>query len=111
MLTEEQISEAVASALPDVLRGLREQIKESALNTAKYAIHDQITSKVKEWVDHEIVPEMIRVLVEEKEGLIRVAPVFASKIVETLTESLVEMMRNKLESSWERKKIFEALIG
>lgn len=111
MLTQEQINQAVSDALPDVLRGLREQIKESALNTAKYAMHDEITAQVKEWISKELTPEILRVLTEEKEGLIGIAPVFAAKIIESLTEGMVDSVQKKLENSWERKKIFEALFS
>lgn len=97
--------------MPDVLRGLRREIEDrlvrEAIHTASVAVNTQVT----EWVKENLIPEVLMALTESKDGLITAAPVMAQTMVQALNASLQETITKKLESSWERKKIFEALIG
>lgn len=111
MLTQEQIQAAIAEAMPDVLSGLRKQVAEQALRQAKDAAAIEVQNAVVEWVKAELLPEVQLTLAQNKAALVSIAPSIASGIAESLSVALMETIKKKLESSWERKKIFDALIA
>jgi len=111
MLSQEQINQAVADVVPDVLRGLREEIKERALYDAKNQALKEVNAAVTTWVKTEIIPQVHIALAESKDGLISFSTKLAGEITSAVSDSLIKSLRENLEKSWERKKIFEALIG
>lgn len=110
MLTQDQINQAVSDAMPDVLAGLRKEISETALYHARNSVQAAVTKAVGEWVEAELVPAIRDTLAAEKEGLIAVAPEIAAGITAELTKALLANIKAKLETSWERKRIFETLL-
>lgn len=110
MLTQEQINQAVSDAMPDVLAGLRREISESAITYARQAVQAAVAKAVGEWVEKELIPEIRNTLAAEKDGFIAMAPEMASGITAELNKALLATIKEKLEKSWERKRIFEALI-
>ncbi|MEN4917538.1 hypothetical protein ABE485_02615 [Achromobacter spanius] len=111
MLSQEQIQQAVNDAMPDVLRGLRREIEDRLVREAIQTASMAVQSQVNEWVKTNLVPEVLTSLSQSKDGLIAAAPVMAATMVQALNSSLQQTITKKLESSYERKKIFEALIG
>lgn len=111
MISNEEVQNIAADVLPNVLRGLRREIEESALREAKQAAQREVTATVEAFVKQEIVPEIHKALTESRDGLIAMAPVLAASISESLAEALKASIAKKLETSWERKKLFEALIA
>ncbi len=111
MLTQEQINEAVKDAMPSVLQGLRNEIAEQALREARQVVSTQIQSVVTAWFTSEVVPEVKAALVESKAGLIAVAPQFADQLSASLVKAMTEGLQKRLESTWERKKILEAMFA
>ena len=55
------------------------------------------------------MPEIIKELVESKQGLIAVGAKLAPALVEELVKSMADAFKKKMEQSWERKKVFEAI--
>lgn len=111
MLSQEKIQQAVSDAMPDVLRGLRREIEDRLVREAIQTASLAVQSQVNEWVKTNLVPEVLASLSQSKDGLIAAAPVMAATMVQALNSSLQQTITKKLESSYERKKIFEALIG
>jgi hypothetical protein len=111
MLTQEQINEAVTSAMPDILAGLRKEIAETALYQAKQAAHAAVSKAVSDWITENLVPEILKALVEGKDGLVGMAPMLAQSMTAEMTSAFTDSIKKKLENSWDRKKIFEALMG
>ena len=110
MLTQDQINQAISDAVPDVLAGLRKEISETALYHARNSVQAAITKAVGEWAEAELVPAIRDTLAAEKDGLIAIAPEIAAGITAELNKALLANIKEKLEKSWERKKIFEALF-
>ncbi|WP_257757864.1 hypothetical protein [Burkholderia glumae] len=111
MLTQEQINEAVTSAMPDILAGLRREIAENALYQAKQSAQAAVSKAVSDWITENIVPEVLKALAEGKDGLVGMAPMFAQSMVTEMTSAFTDSIKKNLENSWDRKKIFEALLG
>ena len=110
MLTQDHINQAISDAVPDVIAGLRKEILETALYHARNSVQAEVTKAVSEWVAAELVPEIRATLAAEKDGLIAIAPEIAAGITAELNKALLANIKEKLEKSWERKKIFEALF-
>lgn len=111
MLTQDQINQAISDAIPDVLAGLRKEISEAALYHARDSARVAVTKAVGEWIEAELVPAIRTTLAAEKDGLIAIAPEIAAGITTELNKALLATIKEKLEKSWERKKIFEALLA
>lgn len=111
MLTQEQITDAVQDALPNVLAGLKKQIQEQALYSAQQTMVTEVNKAVTAWIVENLVPEIHSTLAASKDGLIGMVPTIAEGITGALAKSMNETIAKKLENSWERKKIFEALIS
>ena len=111
MLTEDQINEAVKDVLPNVLAGLKKQVTEQALYAAQQTMVTEVNKAVTSWVIENLVPEIHASLAQSKDGLIAAVPRMAEGITAALSESLLSTLTKKLENTWERKKIFGALIS
>lgn len=111
MLTQEQINESVQDAMPDILAGLRKEIGETAIYHAKLTAQDAVQKAVSGWIVDNLVPEILRTLVESKDSLVALAPMFAQSMAAEMQKSFAETISKKLETSWDRKKIFEALLS
>lgn len=111
MLTQDQINQAVSEAMPDILAGLKREISENAIATAKQAALIAVQAAVTKWINENLVPDIIATLVESKDGLIASAPLLAQSVNAAMIEAFTDTVKKKLETSWERKKLFEALLG
>ena len=111
MLTQDQINQAVSEAMPDILAGLKREISENAIYTAKQAAWTAVQAAVTKWINENLVPEIIEVLAQSKDGLVASAPLLAQSVNAAMVEAFQDTVKKKLESSWERKKLFEALLG
>jgi hypothetical protein len=110
-LTQEQINQAVSDAMPDILAGLRKEIAEAAVSQARQSAQFAVQKAVNDWITTNLIPEILTTLSDNKAGLIAMCPKLAEGITMVMTEAFVAEVKKKLESSWERKKIFEALLG
>ena len=110
MISEEMLQEALKSTLPSVLEGLKQSFKERAIRDAENKMSQVISETVATFMKEEIVPEIQRSLIESKEGLIATVPLFAGEITTLLAEAMTKELKKKLETSWDRQKIFEAMF-
>lgn len=111
MLTQEQINEAVSGAMPDILAGLRKEIAETAIYQAKQTANAAVSKAVSDWVVENLVPEILKTLTDNKDGLLAMAPTLAHNMTTAMSVAFLDSITKKLETSWERKKIFEALLS
>lgn len=102
--------ELVAMALPSVLEGLKAEIRQTIDWQVKEQAGKLVASHVTEWMKENILPELTKQLVESKDGLMALSAELAPKMVEMLAESLLSELKEKLEKSWERNKIFESMF-
>lgn len=107
---KDQVEAALQASLPSIVEGLKKEITQTVSWEVKNQVTKQVVETVKDWVQVEIIPEIHRILTEEKEGLITLAPSIGKEIITSLSVSLQETLTKKLEQSWERQKIFEALF-
>lgn len=110
MTTEEQVQKALAAALPDIVGALKEEIKNTVSYRVKEEISQQVNKTITEWYSVELVPEVLKVLAQEKEGLIGSIPKFATALNEALMASMLAKAKENLESSYRRNDILKKLF-
>lgn len=110
-LSKEQIDGMLQQALPSVVEGFKKELTQSITWQLKESAAKQVSEHVTKWVSSEVLPEVTKLLVESKDGLLSMGPLLGQSIVEAMAKSLTETLSTKLQSSWERKKVFEAMFG
>lgn len=110
-MTQEQINELLESAKPSIIEALKKEITAGISYEAKAVVQQEIKEAVTEWVKENIIPSVVSQLAESKEGIISVAVQLAPMMVDEINKGLISALSKKMESSWERKKIFDAMFA
>jgi hypothetical protein len=110
MLTPEQMNDLLEQAKPSIIEGLKQQVFSSFNYTMKEEAAKVIRDHVTVWVKDNIIPEITKQLVESKDGLIKTGLTLAQSLCDLLMESMVKELGKKLQNSWERTKILEAMF-
>jgi hypothetical protein len=110
-LTDEQIKDILDSALPDVVSGLKTELKEMALNQIKWSADETIGKFIRQWLSDNIIPGIETTLVESRSGLIATAIKMAEQSMQLIAEAHAVELKKRLENSWDRKKILTAILG
>lgn len=110
-LSDEQIKDILEELKPSIVDGLKIDLQNSINTQIDYDAREIIGQLAKNWIKEHIVPEIEKALIESKDGLVSVGINAVDELTTALARSLTDMVKQKLENNWERKKIFEALIG
>lgn len=111
MLTPEQINEMLEAAKPSIIESIKADVKQCITWEVKEQCAKQVRTHVEEWVKVNVIPEITASLVESKSGLVSIGAELGPAMVAAVVQSLTKEVSEKLGKSWERKKIFDALIG
>ena len=110
MITIEQIDAMLEAARPSIIEGFKKEIQDSITWEVKKKASEIVGAETEKWLRAEIVPEIVKELVESKQGLIAVGAKLAPAIVEELVKGMADTFKKKMEQSWDRTKIFEAIF-
>jgi len=110
MLTEIQINEMLEAAKPSIINGFKEEISKNITWEIREKAAAVIQKEVEAWVKENVIPEVLKGLTERKEGFIGLGVEFGQQAVQLISQSMTDTLKKKLESSWERKKIFTAMM-
>jgi hypothetical protein len=99
------------SAIPAVIESLKEELKRGIDWQVKDAAMKEIQTYVVDWVKENIIPAIGDELLGMKGELIEAGKQTAGVISDSLAEAVRNSIHEKLEHSWDRKKIFAALLG
>lgn len=111
MLTEETVQQILTEQAPSILAGLKEEISSAAIRQSQYIIEEEIGQHVRDWIKAEVLPELTKQLVESKDGLVSIGTKAAPLMCEQLANSLCEGLKKNLETSYSRKRLFEAFLA
>ncbi len=109
-LTQEQINELLEQAKPSIIEGLKKDVADCISWSTKQEAGKIISQTVSDWVKENIVPEITKSLIEGKDGLVSSGISLAPMMVEALTAGMLADFKKKMESEWERRKVFDALF-
>jgi hypothetical protein len=111
MLTQEQVNKLLEDSKPAMIECFKKEVMQSVTWDVKATIGKELTAHVQKWIQENVIPEVTRQLVESKDGLIALGVAIAPQMVEAFTEAAIKDFKRKLESSWEREKLFKALFA
>lgn len=109
-LDEKQLNEIFESVKPSLIEGLKEELKSGIQWEAKQEIAKQIQKAVTDWASVNILPDVVSMLVESKEGIMKCAFQASESIVAEMSKSMAKTVKKNLEQSYTRSKIFKALL-
>lgn len=110
MLDQETVKSIIDRHLPSMLESLKDELKTSVTYQVKDAAAREVSTFVVEWVKANIIPEVEKALVESKAGLISLGPILAERTNIELAEAFTASLKEALKNSWDRKRVFEALL-
>ena len=106
MKTAEELLEL---ALPSVLEGIKKEMVQTIDWQTKDAAAKLVTTHVSEWITANILPEITKRLVEEKESLISLGTTLGAATVEAVSAAMLDQLKKNLEG-YKRTTIFKALF-
>jgi hypothetical protein len=109
-LTPEQIESMLEAAKPSVIESLQKELTNSISWQVKEGAQTQIAAYVKKWVDENVLPEVEKTLIENKESLIGVGVKMAEVMTDELAKSFTEAVKETLSTSYRRSEVFKALL-
>lgn len=109
-MKEEEIKELLEAAKPQIVESFKQRVLESADYELRTAVIEEVKSHVIEWVKAEVLPEVQKELVESKDSFISLGVKVAPAMMDELTKAMTTELADKLNDSWKRRKIFEALL-
>ena len=110
MEAQEKITKLINDALPSIAQAVKNELRESAVASASSRLQALILEEVTRWFNENMAPEIHEVLAGQKPALIAAVQVQSEQMVEALNETLTAAMKENLQSSWKRRKIFESLF-
>ena len=102
--------ELIELALPSVLEGLRKEMAGSIDWQVKQTAAEQVSKHVSTWVTENVIPEITRKLIEEKDNLISLGTALGPQVVEALSAAFLEELKKNLSSSCKRSVMFKAMF-
>lgn len=110
-MTSEEIDSLLEQAKPNMIKAVTDELVKSVGYDVRAKASALINAHVEAWVKENVLPEITTQLVESKESLVSLGVKLGPAIVDTVVHSLTTEVSERLTKSWERKKIFEALVG
>lgn len=111
VFTQEQIQELLDAAKPSVIESIKNDLIRNVTYDVREAAGRLIQEHIQAWIKENVLPELSKQLVESKESLISVGVAAAPQLVQQIATAMTEALAENLKNTWERKKIFEALLG
>ena len=98
-------------AIPSVVESLKKELTANISWEAKEVAMQTIREYVVDFVKKEILPTIGEILLDEKEGMTAFGKPLSDTMSKGLADSLAAAFQENMKNSWQRKKIFEALLG
>lgn len=100
------VSDATAKLKADLAANLTQKL--DCVVTAEAS--EAVRKHVQQWVAENVIPDVTAILTEGKASLVNAATKSAEAMCDALAQSMKDTLAKKLEQSWDRKKVFEAMF-
>jgi len=110
MFTKEQMNQMLEEVKPQIIESMKKEIRGEISYEIKTAVKEEIKKCICEFMEKEIIPEITKKLLEEKEGLIQIGIKIMPEMVNLISMALLEELKQNIESSYSRDKIIKALF-
>jgi len=98
-MNKEDIDKLLDEIKPDIKESLQKEMLSSLTYDVKQQAISQIASGVKQFVNDEIMPEIMKQLVESKEGLISVGVKAGPLVVDEISKAMCLTVSEKISIS------------
>jgi len=109
--TDEQIQEIVNSAKVSLTDATAKELAKSVEHTITYQSSQVIGDFAKTWVTENILPEVQKQLIENKDAMISVAVRSVEDMALQLSKAMTESLAKTLESSYSRNDLLKKMFG
>ena len=111
-IDKKMIDAAMTGAVESLRDSLVAELSRAIEWDVKAAATAQVAGHITEWITANVIPEVDAILFKNKDILInRITDSLLETMSAELSAAIKEGLKGKFENSWDRKKIFSALIG
>lgn len=110
-MNPDEIERLMEAAKPSIIESLKQELTKHISWDVKNAAAKLIGDHITQWIKDNVIPDVTEQLVAGKNGFLAIAGTLGPAIVEEVVKSMTLALSEKMKSSWERKKIFEAMFA
>ena len=111
MLTEKQVQKILDEAGEQIKENLKLDFAKAMSDSIRWKLEEETSKVVNEFVVTEIVPEIKKFMVENKEGIIKSATTAALTVGDKLAAAMIERAIKNLSQSWNVDKLSKEIFG
>jgi len=109
-MTEDELNKFLAENRDRIMEASRDAIIDKIKHSMQWNIGDHVHGTVNAFLKDEIVPEIAKLLAEQKEGILKAAKQSAIALSNTLAEKMTEQAVKSLDG-YQAEEVFKALLG
>ena len=110
LISEKEVNKMVEDSLEEIKQAVIADAKSSATWACKDAITSQVSETVSKFIEENVIPELLVSLEKKKSTIIKAALISAEEMAKALAEAMTNQLIENLGTSWDRKKIFQAMF-
>jgi len=103
---KEYMTQNKSSFVDSAMKGLTDKLADEI----KWSGHDIINKQVSEFYKAHVVPEVAEYLIDQKQVLLAGVIEGVDQVCVEIGKAFVDTAKKKMESEWDRKKLFKALF-
>lgn len=111
LITSEDISEIFKNVIPSIKEQATKQITDKIKSQLSWKFESIISDEVNKFIMEEIVPEVRKQLMTQKDAITAKAVEGINECVAMVGKAMLQVVSNKMSnSSWQREKIIKAFF-
>lgn len=110
-ITQKDVHEILENIKGSMLESVKKELSERSVYMLQDKILNTISKEVSGWVEKNLIPDMILLLNQQKEELLKGSLNIANQASAEIQKALSEMVRNAFASSYKREDIIKKVLG
>lgn len=110
-IEQADINKILENIKGSLMGSLKKEIRDNCVYTIKNQIQTVIEKEVVKWVEENLLPDMIILLNQHKEELLKGSLEIASQASKEIQKALSEMIKTSFSSSYKREDIIKKILG
>jgi F0F1-type ATP synthase membrane subunit b/b' len=111
ILDDKVIQQLKTEVAQNVIANLKSRLTDSISQAVHTALYETIYKEVLDFMNKQIKPTVQGYLMDHKDGVLKIGISAVDGITSKLSEVIQEHLKDKLKSSYDRKKLIEAILG
>lgn len=109
-MNKEDIDKLLDEIKPDIKESIKKELLKDITWDVKQTAISQISECIKEFVKDEIIPEVKKDLIENKDSLVSIGKKAGPMVTEEISKAMCLQLAEKLKDSWGRKDLLSGLF-